>query len=474
MRLVAFTLTLFSLPALAAPPTTTTSSTTPAPNQIDTLADQLARMRSELPAAVDALHTLENRVEALRLEVERLSAVHEAAPSVQKAIDELRAELDALERRVSGNSQRVSELGSGSDSRFKFGYDDGLYMKTAPVTVLLNLAVMPRWYGIIRDGRSNDSNFELHHAQLQLRAGILDFIDVQLMLDFGAEFLGDGNLGFLRDAFVDVRPLAWLTLRAGQFQVPFSHQRLVNDFRQTFAERTLATRAFTFDRDLGGEVEVALWARRLVIQAAVTDGVRAGETAKNDNLDFAYTARILAQPLGAMPLVEGDLERTPSPRFSLGAAMQFNLVPNDLKVDLNHDGVIDNIEVYTVGGEGAFKWRGFAVEAEYFFHYEVAGAGLPRRYYNGVYGQASAMLWRGLQIGARFSWAQPPTLGGVKLGIFGDQPFKAWEAGGTVSYHLWRDQVRVQVAYDYRHDTTAVTFLAEKGQVVQVQLQAGF
>jgi hypothetical protein len=443
--------------------------------KVTSLEDELARLRVQLPAAADALHTVENRLEAMAREVERLSAAREAEPFVKGAVDELRVEVEAIERRLASTQARLNELGASSEPAVRVGYADGVYLKTGPVTLLLNLGLMPRYEGVVRSGRNNDSSFDLHHGEVALRGSIADFVEMQLMLDFGGEFWGsDGHVGILRDAFVDVRPLPWLTLRAGQFQVPFSRQRLTDDFHLTFAERTVATRAFSFDRDLGGELELALLAERLLVQVAVTDGVLAGPTVRNDNLDFAYTLRILGQPLGAMPRGEGDFTRTRGPRFSIGGAFQFNLVPNDQKVDLNRDGVIDNVEVMSAGGEAALKWRGLAIEGEYFFRYEKPGAGLRHHVYQGAYGQVSAMLWRGLQLGARFSWSQPHALGGGKLGLFGDQPRWATEAGGVVNYYVWRDRVRAQVAYDYRRDEAVLTRKIEQGSVVQVQVQAGF
>jgi hypothetical protein len=339
--------------------------------------------------------------------------------------------------------------------------------------VTLNAAIQPRYLATLRDGPANDSSFELHHGQVKLRAALYDVLAVELMLDFGAQFLGDGNVSILRDAFVEARPLAWLTLRAGQFKVPFGRQRLIWSLRQLFPERSLATLAFTADRDLGGEAEAALFDGRLLVQAAVTDGVRAGATAHNDNLDLSYTARVLAQPLGALPAVEGDYARTRNLRFAVGLGFNYNLVPSDLKTDLQNRGVIDNVEVWSVDAEAKVKWRGFAVEGEYFFRRERAGAGIRDRAFHGGYAQASAMVWRGLQLGARFSYAQPHGLGGVKLGLFGDQPLEGYEASGVVSWFVWREFAKAQVAYSYRRDT-ATTGTIEDGHIVELQVQAGF
>src|SRR5262249_10369407 len=152
--------------------------------------------------------------------------------------------------------------------------------------------------------------------------------------------------------YVDVHATSWLTLRGGQFKVPFSHQRLVSSFLQTFSERTLATRAFSFDRDLGVQAELHFFDERVLLQLAITDGL---QQPRNDNLDFAYTLRLLGQPFGKLPLTEGDPGRGPF-RLALGAAFQYNLVPNDEGLDLDRDGILDNVAVYSLGGELALKW----------------------------------------------------------------------------------------------------------------------
>jgi hypothetical protein len=457
-------LILLCAPALAAPADDVKA-------RLDALEEKVARLGAELPPSVEALHELANRVEALAREVDRLSATHSGDAEARLAIDELRVELAALERRAAEAQARLSELGETRVSRF--GWDDGLYFRAPPVAVTLHAAIQPRWVGTLRNGPGNNSNFELHHGQLQLRGELYDWLAVELMLDFGAEYLGDGRVAFLRDAFVEVRPLSWLVLRAGQLKVPFGRQRLISSLRQLFPERSLATLAFTYDRDLGGVVEAALLDGRLLIQTAVMDGVRAGQTSRNDNLDLSYTARVVAQPLGPLPPVEGDLARTRHPRFAVGMAFNYNLVPSDRGTDLDRNGVVDNVGVWSVEAEAAVKWRGFAVEGEYFYRLESAGAGVKDHPYYGLYAQASAMVWRGLQLGARFSYAQPHVLGGGKLGLFGAQPLEGYEASGVVSWFVWREYAKVQLAYNYRRDTAA-TGAIEDGHVVEVQLQAGF
>jgi hypothetical protein len=48
------------------------------------------------------------------------------------------------------------------------------------------------------------------------------------------------------------------------------------------------------------------------------------------------------------------------------------------------------------------------------------------------------------------------------------------EAGGVINYYIWRQLVRAQLSYDYRRDEAVLTRKIEQGDVVQVQIQAGF
>jgi uncharacterized small protein (DUF1192 family) len=442
--------------------------------------EALDRALAELPAALDSLHEVQNRLSLLSAEVERLGAARAADPDVRQAIDELRTQVSDLERRLALAQLRALESATASPSS-SFAYDDALVFRASPVELKLNATLQPRYTAVLRSPpRFDRSGFQLHHGELQLGAVLLGWIELVTMLDFGADYVGDGRFAPLRDAYLAVRPVSWLRVRAGQMKVPFGRQRLVSSLRQTFVERSLATLAFTFDRDLGGVVEATPFGGRLLVQAAVTDGVLAGPRSHNDNLDLAYTVRVLAQPFGPVPLVEGDRARSRRPAVSIGGALQYDLQPTDAPPplnDLNLDGVVDNIEVWSAEAEAAAHWLGFAVEGEYFFRRERPGFKRPDHDYYGYYVQGSAMVWRGLQLAARFSYAQPHPLGGGKLGVFGDQPAEGLEAAGVANWFVWGERAKVQVGYAYRRDrpaADAVDRSIHEGHVIEVQLQAGF
>ncbi|HZS38080.1 MAG TPA: hypothetical protein VFF06_14685 [Polyangia bacterium] len=439
---------------------------------------ELERVLADLPSALEALHDLDNRLGALEREVDRSAGARAADADVRRALDSLRADLDDVSLRLARAQARQNQ--HTATTPFSFGYDDGLALHTAIVDVTLNAGVQPRYTGTIRPPPvENGSSFELHHAQLALAASVLEVFGVQALFDFGAQFTDAGGLAMVRTLAAEVRPLGWLTVRGGRLRVPFGRQRVLSELRLTLVDQAIATRALTFGEDQGALVELRFFGDKLIAQAAVTNGASGPSQARNDNLDLAYTARVVAQPLGPLAPVEGDRARTPRPRFAVGASFQYDLSPTDLPPPLDdaaHRGRVDNVELISFGAEAAFKWRGFAFEGEYFLRRERPGFGRPERLFQGGYGQGSAMIWRGLELAARVSYAELPSLRRPPLGVLGDAPANALEAGGGVAWYQWGENLKAQLGYAYRRDTAADPFdrRRHEGHVLDVQVQAGF
>jgi hypothetical protein len=471
--------------------------------------DKLKRALAELPSTASAVHDLANRVSALEAELERLRHASELAPATAKILDSVAAELAVLTRRTERLESHLVLLERAS--RAQLGLDGGLYLQVLrglvgpghsigsrtlfderpPVPrdhdVLFELSIaggiQARYAGAIRTNVDNASGFDLHHGQFGLRASMAGLVETQLMLDVGAEPLSLGAAGIVRDAYIDILPTSWLTVRAGQFRVPLGRQRLISEMRLLFAEKSAATRALTFDRDIGALAMFRLLSDRLRIEAAVTDGIRAGANTANDNLDLAYTVRVVGSPLGPLPLEEGDLRWSRRPRLSFGLAAQYTLTPTTQPPPLNdidHDGRIDNIEVITVDAELAFRIWGFALEAEYIYRHERPGGGRAPRALQGFYGQVSHAIWRGLGLGARAGFTDVPD--GVILGLLDNPNYGApvalshtIEAGGLFFYTVLDGRIRAQLAYDFRRDFPLDPVgLVRDNHLITVQVQASF
>jgi hypothetical protein len=416
------------------------------------------RTRADLDEALEAIHRLENRVEALAGDVGRLSRAQ--ALELAQALEEMR--------------QRMAP-----PKRVSFGWDDGAYFQVPHFRLRLNAGALALYSGVVRPGAASTSSFQVPRAQVALTGSLDEWLDLHLMLDFGAQFIGPAGFSGLRDAYAEVRPWKWLSIRGGQFKVPFSRQRLVSSLRQTFIDRAVSTRALSFDRDLGGMVEGRFFSDRWRVQLSITDGVNAGPEVINNNLDLAYTVRTVVTPFGADPLVEGDRLRSHRPMLALGAAFQYDLQPDLAGMDVDQNGVVDNVEVISFNAEATLHYYGFALEAEYFLRRERPGFARPNAFYHGGHVQASAMIWRGLQVGTRFAYADPHLFNRLAppVGIWpGPNPLNALEAGWVINYFVWGEQVKIQGGYTYQRDTSRDPLEGRtvQGHRLEVQLAAGF
>jgi hypothetical protein len=319
---------------------------------------------------------------------------------------------DALEARPTVEQAREPPL---------LAFDHGVVVRAGPARLTLHGLVQGRFIAALGRNVEPILTADVHHAILSADGEAWGWLRARLAIDLGGFYFPGAPFavrgGILRDAFVEVRPLPWLSLRGGQFAIPFGRQRLVPDGRLASVERDFATLAFTLDRDLGFAVEARPWDGRLEVQAAVTDGVNAGEPgARNDNVDFRYSARVVASPLGALPLDEGQPGGNGPFRFSFGGSALYDLVPTDdaANPDRDGNGRLDNVEVTSAAAELAASWQRLSGQAEYFWRREGYGAlaPVPRREFQGAAARAQAVLWPGfLLIEAHFSWCEPHLLG---------------------------------------------------------------
>jgi phosphate-selective porin OprO and OprP len=133
-------------------------------------------------------------------------------------------------------------------------------------------------------------SFLLRRARPLLEATFFDVADFRLMPDFG------GGTAVVQDAYVDVRPAAWLKLRGGKFKTPVGLERLQSATAIVFPERAFPT-AIAPNRDLGFMLHGIVGASLLSYEIGIFNGVVDGGSADTDNnhaKDFA--GRLFLQP----------------------------------------------------------------------------------------------------------------------------------------------------------------------------------
>jgi hypothetical protein len=268
-----------------------------------------------------------------------------------------------------------------------------------------------------------------------------------------------------------------VTLRAGQYKVPFSRIDIASDETMSFLERAIAADEFRYDRDIGITAAGKWLGGRIEAIAGIFNG--AGENVgRNDNRDPLFVLRVAGTPLGTpWKFEEGDNKNTEKPALSIGAAVTFENAPvpdaydyasaastapeagGALNTDVDADGVRDNVRVVQATADVAFRFRGFGVEAEGYLRKEswgLIGEGQttpfePDDTFLGWFVQASYFVVPSrFQLGARASWTEvsPLTLAGRTRSA---PPVSdtARELSAIISYYRHAHSIELTAMYSF-------------------------
>ncbi|MFO0559484.1 MAG: hypothetical protein U0269_15815, partial [Polyangiales bacterium] len=273
----------------------------------------------------------------------------------------------------------------------------------------------------------------------------------------------------LFDAFVTWAPLRDLSVRVGQFFVPFNRNRWISIARQMMLERPIATNEFNLDRDIGLMLfsnDLGGVGGRLNYALGVFSG--AGRNRLEADYGLLYVARFGVNPLGRFDDHDGewDLVRT-GPRLALGVAGAFNHragtyaqvaalgMPDTNKYDRAH-----------LTGDLLFKARGFALQLEGLARWSLTPAGLASATRPGWGYTVQASYLTAIKLGVGARWSQIFALpAAMDTTAFRD----SYELGGVIAYHALDGALTVGVDYTLRDANVAYP-----RHEVRAQVQAMF
>ncbi|WP_404362413.1 OprO/OprP family phosphate-selective porin [Corallococcus coralloides] len=224
--------------------------------------------------------------------------------------------------------------------------------------------------------RTGTNTFLIRRLRPFLDGTLFGFVDFRLMPDFGV------NQPLIQDAYIDLRPVEWLKLRAGRFKTPFGLELLQANTDVPFIERSL-----TFDlvpiRDAGLQLHGDIAGGRLAYAFAVVNGDPDGASIDvNTDDSFDLVARVFAQPfkgdtgsalegLGLGVAVSRGLQfGTPSatvantglvPQRSTGQEIIFSFLNNGTAGPT----VVADGEHVRLSPQGSFYWGPVGLLAEY-------------------------------------------------------------------------------------------------------------
>lgn len=144
--------------------------------------------------------------------------------------------------------------------------------------------IQPRWNAELGDTTFVNA-FSIRRAYVGVGGAVGDFFAYKVLLTM------TGGSVSLYDAYLDIKPVRFLSIRAGQFQQPIGMEKLTSSSSILFPERTFAS-DFTIDRDIGLTLNGELGFLKL--QAGVFNG--AGRNRLDDNQAKDIVARLILEP----------------------------------------------------------------------------------------------------------------------------------------------------------------------------------
>jgi len=174
----------------------------------------------------------------------------------------------------------------------------------------------------------------------------------------------------LLDWYMEFDYIRDLTLRVGQYKLPFSRQRVISSGNLQMVDRSIANAEFNLDRDVGLDIrsEDFLGFGHFRYYLGIFNGEGRSPFASG-NSDLLYTARVEVLPLGMFKdYSEADFERLSRPGISLGLA--YALAPDAGSVRLNQGGAPDDAgttDVQALTADVMFKYMGLSIFSEIFW-----------------------------------------------------------------------------------------------------------
>jgi hypothetical protein len=289
----------------------------------------------------------------------------------------------------------------------------------------------------------------------------------------------DGATSPVFDAYLDWKATPALSIRAGQFFVPFDRLRTVRESALQMADRPAPIGELTLDRDVG----VVLYSEKflgspLTWRAGVFGGGGTNlSTGKEPGA--LLMARLELRPLGPIDDdSEGDLERRKMPGLALGAGIAGNFNTNRQRSTTGATFVGGSTDYLHVAADAVFKWQGFAAQLEFLFKNDtddvdvirsLSAAGVPvnewTRSASGWVAQASYSFDPPFEIVGRYS----------KLNaLAGTDPrlVDADEYGAGVNYYINGHQFKIQT--DWIAKLPSAGDLGDAAHVAHLQLDATF
>lgn len=218
--------------------------------------------------------------------------------------------------------------------------------------------------------------FQIRRARVQFKAHAWNpHNKMKLELAFSPRDLSMNDERVVRKSplltwYVEFDHLRDLTVRAGQYKIPYSRQRVVSSGDLQLVDRALAQGEFNHDRDIGIDIRskdlFGLGLLRYYAGVYMGEGRDFGDGNGTEDFKLHYLARVEVLPFGTFKdYSEADFERMQTPRLSLGLAYAYHDDSQGLRGVLGTaaaDG--GTTDYHSANADYMFKYKGFSSTGE--------------------------------------------------------------------------------------------------------------
>lgn len=366
-------------------------------------------------------------------------------------------EAKSLEKEVKGaapEKEAKGEAPAGDEwtKKIEVGYKKGAYIKTTDdrFSLKLNVRTQGQFKYEAREERDDTENFSVRRARLLAGGNVL-----YPWMKYNTQITLEGGSAALRDAYIEAAYYNWARPQIGQYKVPFDREFLTSAFNLQLIDRSIASNAFSLQRDIGIQLSGGFLKDQLNYAVGVFNG--SGANQSNQDQNFMYVGRVVYTPFGAYPYSQGALDTPAAPKLAVGVAGAYlpGLEPGErqtLAGPLGNTNIVSvNSDVYQLTADLAFKYQNFSFEGGY--QYRSIDPEKPTPFgeeiAQGFYVQGGYFLIpKELELAARYSWVDP------------DNPNNKndnnqQEYTGGLSYYLYGHDLKLQANYSFfRNDST--------------------
>jgi len=229
---------------------------------------------------------------------------------------------------------------------------------------------------------------------------------------------------------------------------------LISAFNLELIDRSIASNAFSLQRDIGLHLSGGFLQNQLNYTAGIFNG--SGANQSNVNKEFMYVGRLVYTPFGSYPYSEGALDTPDRPKLAVGVAGAYlpGLDPGERKSlagPLGNTNIVSvKSDVYELTADLAFKYLNFSFEGGYYFRNIDPDQPTPHGEENaqGYYLQGGYFLIpKKLELAARYSWVNPDNPNQTD-----DNEQQAYTGG--LSYYFYGHPLKLQADYSFFRNET--------------------